>query len=357
MIERERLGHALTAEPAPPPAPLRSWLEAARIEGIDALLASRWQSLPDVAQSDRAACQDVLRRAGARELLFQSQEQRVLAALVAEGIDALVLKGAALSRWLYPEPRLRPRSDLDLLLRSETEFERCRTVLATLGYADLDAPVLPPSYERALRKQIGGGEHCVDAHWRLSNHPAFARCFSFDTLWTRRRLLPGLANGFGLGPVHAMIHACLHRACNLTDAAGDKLIWLYDIALLASRMDADEWSDLIVEATAARVAEPCRHSFIAARRYFDATIPESALQSLSLAATRETFRMERAHNLGYRSWWAFRTLPWSERPRWLWRRLFPEWRYMQAHFGLLRRSQLPKAWILRLMRLLQAIWR
>jgi len=176
-------------------------------------------------------------------------------------------------------------------------------------------------------------------------------------LWTRRRLLPGLANGFGLGPVHAMIHACLHRACNLTDAAGDKLIWLYDIALLASRMDADEWSDLIVEATAARVAEPCRHSFIAARRYFDATIPESALQSLSLAATRETFRMERAHNLGYRSWWAFRTLPWSERHRWLWRRLFPEWRYMQAHFGLVRRSQLPKAWILRLMRLLQAIWR
>lgn len=357
MIERAQLGHALTAVASQPPQPLKPWLDEARTEGIDALLAVRWRPSPDLDGPDRSACDDVLSRANARELLFQTHENSVLAALHAAGIDALVLKGAALSRWLYAEPRLRPRSDLDLLLRSETDFGRCRDALAALGYTDRDLPVLPPNYERALRKHIGSGEHCVDVHWRLSNHPAFAHRFAFDTLWAERQSLHDLPCGFGLGPMHAMIHACLHRTCNLTEAAGDKLIWLYDIALLATRFDAAGWRTLVALATATQVAEPCRHSFAAVQAFFGTTIPDDAMQALSSAAAREAFRMDHAHHLGYRSWWAFRTTPWSERPLWLWRRAFPDWRYMQARFGLTHRGQLPWAWVARIGHLLLSLWR
>lgn len=357
MIERARLGRALTAAAAQPPVPMKPWLDDARIEGIDALLAARWRSSPNLAETDRSACDDVLNRATARELLFHTQERSVLAALHVAGIDALVLKGAALSRWLYAEPRLRPRSDLDVLLRSEADFGRCRDALAVLGYADRDLPVLSPSYERALRKPIGSGEHSVDVHWRLSNHPAFAQCFEFDRLWRTRQSLHDLPYGFGLAPLHAMIHACLHRASNLTAAAGDKLIWLYDIALLASRFDAADWQALVDQATTAQVAEPCRHSFVAVAAHFGTTIPDKVMQTLSIASAREAFRMDRAHRLGYRSWWALRTRPWPERPLWLWRRAFPNWHYMQVRFGLVHRWELPWAWVTRIVRLIASFWR
>lgn len=357
MIDRARLGAALGGLQVQRPSPVRPWLEAARDEGIDALLASRWRADGESGDTDRNDCEAILQRASARELFLHHQERQALAAIHDAGIDVLVLKGTALSRWLYEAPRLRPRSDLDLLLRSRDDFDRCRDALSRLGYADRDLPVLPPSFERALRKPVGSGEHCVDVHWRLSNHPAFADRFSFERLWVDRQALPGLPGSFGLGIVHATIHACLHRACNLIDAAGDKLIWLHDIALLADRLSDADWTALVDEATVMRVAEPCRHSFSATRTIFGTPIPDRAMQSLTNAAKHEPFRMDRAHHPAYRSWWALRTLPWSQRLPWLVRRLVPEWPYMQAHFGLTHRGQLPWAWVKRLLRLASSAWR
>ncbi len=352
MIDRARLGAALGGLQVQRPSPVRPWLEAARDEGIDALLASRWRADGESGDTDRNDCEAILQRASARELFLHHQERQALAAIHDAGIDVLVLKGTALSRWLYEAPRLRPRSDLDLLLRSRDDFDRCRDALSRLGYADRDLPVLPPSFERALRKPVGSGEHCVDVHWRLSNHPAFAESFSFDALWLNRQSLPGLPGSFGLGPVDAMIHACLHRACNLTEAAGDKLIWLYDIALLSRRFGDGDWTTLLTKAVDGRVAEPCWHSLGATRTMFGVTIPDRVMQSLGAAAEQEPFQMDRAHHLIYRSWWAFRSLSWSERLPWLFRRLFPGWAYMQAHFGLTHRRQLPWAWCKRLAKLL-----
>jgi hypothetical protein len=60
----------------------------------------------------------------------------VLAAYQAAGIPALVLKGAALFHLVYPEPGLRPMSDLDILV-PESEAWRAQRTLAELGF---DAP-------------------------------------------------------------------------------------------------------------------------------------------------------------------------------------------------------------------------
>ncbi|MBK6436259.1 MAG: nucleotidyltransferase family protein [Rhodanobacteraceae bacterium] len=357
MTSREQLARWLAVVPAPTPVSLEHWLDAGREEGIDTLLAAHWQTSNNLSAVDRAACNETIQRAHARELHFQAHERSALSALQLAGIDVLVLKGAALARWLYPSPHLRTRSDLDLLLQSEADFNRCRNALLVLGYEDRDAPLLPPCYERALRKRVGMGEHCVDVHWRLSNHPAFAQCFTFMELWAERQPLSGLPDSWGLSPVHAMIHACLHRACNLTEAAGDRLIWLYDIALLAMRLSEVEWSSLLSLASRFHISEPCRHTLVAARCLFDSPIPEAVIQELTVTASVEVFRMDRAHQLGYRSYWAFRMLPWSERVPWLWRKMFPDWRFMQAHFGLTHFGQLPSAYARRMLRLLVATMR
>ncbi len=357
MISREQLARELVAGSTSRPASLQPWLDAGRVEGIDTLLAARWQSSVDLGVADRASCTATLQRAHARELFLQAHERDALSALRAADIDVLVLKGAALARWLYPEPYLRTRSDIDLLLRSEADVVRCRDALLALGYEDLDLPLLPPTYERAYRKPIGKGEHSVDVHWRLSNHPAFAHSFSFNDLWVERQSSTGLPGGWALGPVHALIHACLHRACNLTEVAGDRLIWLYDIALLVPRLSDSDWTLLARLAMTSRTAEPCRHTFAAVYSLFDIAIPHSTMQLLTEVALHEAFRMDHARHLGYRSYWAFRELPWSERVPWLLRRVFPDWRYMQAHFKLKHRGQLPWAWIRRLFDLTTGIGR
>ena len=36
---------------------------------------------------------------------------------------------------------------------------------------------------------------------------------------------------WGLGAAHALLHACVHRASNLSAGLGDRLKWLYDLHL------------------------------------------------------------------------------------------------------------------------------
>ena len=64
----------------------------------------------------------------------------IVTAYDSAGIPALVLKGAALSHLVYPEPGLRPMSDLDILV-PRPEVWRAQRMLAELGF---NAP-LPPS--------------------------------------------------------------------------------------------------------------------------------------------------------------------------------------------------------------------
>ena len=58
---------------------------------------------------------------------------QVVTALRARDIRAIVLKGPALARWLYPDAALRRYGDIDLLV-GPAEFESAESVLAELGY-------------------------------------------------------------------------------------------------------------------------------------------------------------------------------------------------------------------------------
>ncbi|MBN1274122.1 MAG: nucleotidyltransferase family protein [Candidatus Aminicenantes bacterium] len=58
----------------------------------------------------------------------------ILEALNLAGIPALVLKGGTLCHLLYPEPGLRPMSDLDLLL-PDSEIKKAHSILKNLGFS------------------------------------------------------------------------------------------------------------------------------------------------------------------------------------------------------------------------------
>src|SRR6185503_12220500 len=77
--------------------------------------------------------------------LAQDREHaRALAALVAAGVETIVLKGPVLARTVYPERSMRGYADLDVLVRQERWLDAHRALLG-LGYTcvqDLSGP--PP---------------------------------------------------------------------------------------------------------------------------------------------------------------------------------------------------------------------
>ena len=79
-------------------------LEAARAEGMAALLAdalAQWQEAPAYL---RDVFRSVARDSAAYELACQVEARSITAALAASGVRALVLKGTALGYWLYAQP-------------------------------------------------------------------------------------------------------------------------------------------------------------------------------------------------------------------------------------------------------------
>jgi hypothetical protein len=91
----------------------------------------------------------------------------ILSAYQAEGIQALVLKGAALAKLVYPEPGLRPMRDVDLLV-SKADAPRAQEVLVELGY-DTDPKatgMLPPDHHHMpiAARQIEGMTVSVEVH-------------------------------------------------------------------------------------------------------------------------------------------------------------------------------------------------
>ncbi len=68
-----------------------------------------------------------------RKLALDGATVEVVAALRAEGIRAILLKGAATAQWLYANPLRRPYWDIDLLVAPD-EFAPAEAVLARLGF-------------------------------------------------------------------------------------------------------------------------------------------------------------------------------------------------------------------------------
>ena len=75
--------------------------------------------------------------AAARELPRQAALQKVTAILRENHIDYIPLKGSFLANRVYPAPALRPRSDIDLLLR-EADLERTAAIFHRLGWTNHD---------------------------------------------------------------------------------------------------------------------------------------------------------------------------------------------------------------------------
>lgn len=164
-------------------------------------------------------------------VLLEAEMVRVTDHLARHGIDRLLLKGMVLGELLYPDPALRPSSDIDVMVRQE-QLTQAQAVLHGLGYTlqpgrQLDFQ-LARSYDIPyVRATADGQAVLLELHWHLAEPGLFN--LDVGTLWARAWHLE--VNGHVL-PTLSLEDLLLHLTIHIRKHRYVGLRWLVDVSEL-----------------------------------------------------------------------------------------------------------------------------
>ena len=285
----------------------------------------------------------------------------VLDALASRGVVPLLMKGTPLAYDLYAAPELRPRGDTDLLIARDA-IEASREALVRLGYKERVTSGDEHGVRQATFSRLDGYglEHAYDVHWDITNTALFAETLRFDELRARAVIIPKIGKHvLALSRVDALLLACIHRVAHHHDS--DRLIWLFDIALLRDRMSRGEHERFWRFATDRRVAGVCIRSIELADEWCGRAAHDRAEEFLSREEIErdEPSRvyLDREITYGGVMLADLRALPWRARARRLRQLAFPPRDFMQQQFRSRSRFALPWLYVYRGMRGLVRLFR
>jgi hypothetical protein len=236
--------------PAMPEASSDEWtdlLTRLSFHSILPLVYRKIGQLPQEVHPPKHIIQD-MRKAfmGSRALCLQMERQlhRLLDAFKEAAVRALVLKGPALVWSVYPDPATRPSSDIDLLVLPE-EFTKAREVLHRLGYrctfGKFEDFGGTGCQETFINQANSTDSLDVELHWELHDFFGVERGNRVYDLFSRSmEVETSIVTFEALNWVDALIHAALHLV--MTHNQEVRLLWIYDIALLAQKLTVpDDW--------------------------------------------------------------------------------------------------------------------
>ena len=348
---------ALRGENAAWPSTPRDDLEAmlirrAKYQGVSALLHERLLRLSAWPSSVREA---VRRHALAQafwELRHQKVLGEVLAALRTREIEPVLFKGTALAYGgVYANPVWRARGDTDMIVAPQDRERASETLVASGFRRNTGVSGEFVSYQDSYTNEIeGGGLHTIDLHWRINNCELLSRLFSYAELRAEARPLPALCDAaLAAGPVHALLLACLHPVTHVhnpyfvDDVAyygGDRLIWHYDVHLLAQSFTPAQWQAFVNRAVVKGLCEISLEGLDRAAAWYGTHCPEIVRRALTrtgepVAAYLKAGRL-------HQGWINFSAIPGlANRLRFARELFFPPMAYMRAKY-----AQSPGAWLL-----------
>lgn len=278
------------------PAVLETCVQAAVHHGVAPLLhhvlsqSDAWQRWP-------ASLREMVSRPAQHAMALEMWRSRDLGELLgrfeAAGIRYLLMKGAGLAFTHYEQPYLRDRCDTDLLFADQAAFDRAWALLESLGYqrrATLSGDFV--GYQHCCWKPLGSDIHQVlDCHIRVNDYLFFAEALGFEELMADSVSIPELApSARTLGPVHALLLACMHLVATIPMGDAGRLIWLYDLHLLAGSFDDSDWERFLALARERSICGTCVHSLEAASAFFPVAVTEPVMAALRAAAASEPFK-------------------------------------------------------------------
>jgi hypothetical protein len=117
--------------------------DAAAAHGLLPLALRAYKRSNGHAEPERSPAQDRVLVA-ARYMLLLHRFRQIVDTLRSAGIPAIALKGPLLAETIYPDPLLRPFSDLDILCR-ESDWTAAHNVLIKLGFTLTEGLPSPPA--------------------------------------------------------------------------------------------------------------------------------------------------------------------------------------------------------------------
>ena len=211
-----------------------------------------------------------------QSLSNQACFREVVAALAAQHIHVLALKGVYLGTFVYRNPALRPMCDLDLLVRQE-DFDRARKLLDKLAFK-ISAEPLEGEYrdlQPALAHIRPGTIPCtVDLHRALLSMDYYR--FPSELVW--QNVVQGELYGqpvFFLSNEFNFIHLGIHTLTHLNLLRD----WL-DLILFLRRINLD-WDKLAALAGSSGVLRPLYWVFHELQKRWGVVAPKRFTSSLA----------------------------------------------------------------------------
>lgn len=169
---------------------------------------------------------------------MERQLREVVAAFEKGGVRILVLKGPAYGRTVYPDPALRPASDLDLLVRPD-DMVQARTILEGLDYKceerKFGIKERLYAHEEFVHKRKQRYFRTIELHWRLHALIGIKQEAQTEELFDRAIRVESSSLTFeALDLVDALIHTAINNAYGHDHCM--RLIWAYDIKMIALKL-------------------------------------------------------------------------------------------------------------------------
>lgn len=325
-----------------------SLLERSAYQGVQALLHDLIDAEQAVARGwPREVLAECHRQAIAWtmwELRHQAILKQVLEQLAGLGVQPVLFKGTALAYGLYPSPVLRSRGDTDLIVPF-ADRGRVAQALEHLGFRrETGVSSNFISYQASFTQTAAGGaRHSLDLHWRINNSQLLARLFTYEELRTRAQPVPELSpHAFAAGKVDALLLACMHRSGHkqapyyVDDVAyysGDRLIWLYDIHLLAQKLTPDEWHEFMDRATQKGLRAVCLEGLGRAQTRFGTPVARDVIEALGRPGHPEPSVRYLESSAARRLWLDFCAIDgWQGKLGFMGELLFPPASYMHQKY-------------------------
>ena len=349
--------------------------DVARAHGVHLLLAERMLAAPvqdpaiagppapfDAAQGapsgSRGALQRrlfaALRNQLALEAIARAELSSVIDAVHQSGAVPLLFKGTALAYTHYPHPYVRPRADTDLIVEP-ARAASVGAVLEQMGYTR--APLVTGDlvmYQAVYsRTDARGIPHTIDLHWRISNPQVFAQKFDSDELSASATAVPALGSAArAVGAIHALAIACIHRVAHHADE--ERLIWIYDIHLLAEHLTASDQERFVSLAAAKQLVAVCADGLALAHQTFGGAATAALLARLAASKVpleRSAVYVVRGRRKVDVLVSDLRALTgWKERSKLVREHLLPPAKYMRERYGVRTPALLPFYYAWRIVR-------
>lgn len=342
---------AADAGPAPAFVESVAFLDAVAWHGIQPLVARqiRRGALCDAPDGVRQPLARAAVQHAAVEARTSVEVRRVIDALARAGVPALVMKGTALAYTIYPHPCLRSRTDTDLLVRNADRAAADR-VFEALGYDTLNMTrgehlLLQRSFHRTDPLGI---RHVFDVHWKIAAPPSVWGMTGWEALARAATPVPALGgHARALGDADALILSCVHRVAHHYD--NPRLIWLYDIHLLAAKLGEDGVRQLL-QPLEAGVAGMCVHGLLLAQERFATRLPVDVGSGLAPGSHDAVGRFDRQGMRAGHLLSDLRALPaWQPRLQLLREHLFPPADYVKRRYGVSSSLTLPALYLHRIL--------